>query len=286
MPPSLARTASTNAARADSASRAGATTPGGPSTLTGSTSGSATPSTSYGSFPPAEDDVEAILRSKLGRQAQAEEAASRAGGPGGKRRWARSRERLVPTGPDGRPTDDVFDSDGDAEPSDGEGGAHRSPFAAAGFGEEDGGNPWGGTTQYDGSPRRARKVPPPAGERSRAAGGHIAPEGDKQWGVVKMELMARTWGRRGLFTIYAGCVSLSLRARDERDRVLTLRPRPRAQALPHLDAHVARGQHDPDRRALLLEPPRRALDAQLGRHRHVGASCRRLSFALPRPRRD
>ncbi|GAA5912681.1 hypothetical protein JCM8208_007728 [Rhodotorula glutinis] len=234
MPPSLARTASTNAARADSASRAGATTPGGgftagPSTLTGSTSGSATPSTSYGSFPPAEDDVEAILRSKLGRQAQAEEAASRAGA-GGKRRWARSRERLVPTGPDGRPTDDVFDSDGDAEPSDGEGGvgggggAHRSPFAAAGFGEEDGGNPWGGTTQYDGSPRRPRKVPASAGERSRAAGGHIAPEGDKQWGVVKMELMARTWGRRGLFTIYAGLYLISTLTSLEGNTIPTVEP--------------------------------------------------------------
>lgn len=217
MPPSLARTASANAARADSASRGGANTPGGSggglvgvSTLTGSTSGSATPSTSYGSFPPAEDDVEAILRAKLDRQALAEAGGGaldeRGTGAGSKRRWARSRERLLLPGADGRPTDDVFDSDGDAEPSDGEGvGAHHSLFAADGFGQEDGGNPWGATTQYDGSPRRPRKVPPPPSERSRA-GGHIAPEGDKQWGVVKMELMARTWGRRGLFTIYAGCV--------------------------------------------------------------------------------
>ncbi|BGP49152.1 hypothetical protein JCM10450v2_005035 [Rhodotorula kratochvilovae] len=222
MPASLARTAAANAARADSLTRGGNITPG-PSALTGSTSGSATPSTSYGSFPPVGEEVEAILRTKLSRQAaiEAGRASDERSNGSGKRRWASSRERLLLPGPDGQTSEDVFDSDGDAEPSDGE-GVSRTHFDENGFGQEDGGDPWGAAAEYDGSPRRPRKGVAPS-VRSRMSG-HAAPDGDKQWGVVKMELMAKTWGRKGLFTIYAGLYLISTLTSLEGNTTPTIEP--------------------------------------------------------------
>lgn len=44
------------------------------------------------------------------------------------------------------------------------------------------------------------------------------------------------------------------------------------QSVLDLGADVARGQYDADNRAVLPKSPRRTFNAQLGRHRHVGAS--------------
>jgi hypothetical protein len=168
----------------------------GPSLLSGSVSGSATPSTSYGSFPPTDGpardvtaDVENILRTKLSQEAM------RKGGRMGERRWERSRERLLLPGKDGRQSEDVYDSDGEAG-SDGE--PLKGSRTAA---EEEEDAVWTAGDSIRGRERVREST------RSRAPTEVGEEGGDKQWGVVKMELMARTWGKRGLFTIYAGCAS-------------------------------------------------------------------------------
>lgn len=44
--------------------------------------------------------------------------------------------------------------------------------------------------------------------RRERSGGYVeTQEEEKQWGVVKMELMARTWGRSGLLAVFAGFVA-------------------------------------------------------------------------------
>ncbi|GAA5939078.1 hypothetical protein JCM10213_006022 [Rhodosporidiobolus nylandii] len=177
----------------------------GPSLLTGSTSGSATPSTSYGSFPPGEgaEVVASQLRSKL----SGEDIAG--GRRGEQRSWARSKERLLLPGRDGRQNEDVYDSDGDLTASDGEGLSSRLGGGAQG--EED--EIWtaGDEAGGGGGGRRARRAT-------------VEEPEDKQWGVVKMELMARTWGKRGLFTIYAGVYLISALTSLEGNTTPTIEP--------------------------------------------------------------
>jgi hypothetical protein len=64
-----------------------------------------------------------------------------------------------------------------------------------------------------------------------------------------MELMARTWGKKGLFTIYAGYANVLLFRHDQ--AVLTsMRAR---QIVPDLNADIVGGKHDSDHRTLLSQ---------------------------------
>ncbi|GAA6002891.1 uncharacterized protein JCM10292_001359 [Rhodotorula paludigena] len=229
-----ARAAFGQSSRPASLSRVGgATTPSGPtgsSALTGTTSGSATPSTSYGSFPPPGEEVESALRSKLYRQTspdeRGDESSPRAStSRGGRRRWERSRERLIPFGVGGRRSDDVYDSDGDASDASVEqhpASHEHSPFTQDGFGQEDGGDPW--TAGEDDMADVRRNGKDKAGSVMSRHSGVVVPEGDKQWGVVKMELMSRTWGRKGLLTIYAGLYLISTLTSLEGNTTPTIEP--------------------------------------------------------------
>lgn len=215
------------------------------SALTGTTSGSATPSTSYGSFPPAAGDqvqdtaavkaVEDLLRDKLS-PATTTTTTNRAShqprlkstARSHRRRWTRSRERLLVRDAHGRVTDDVYDSDGDAgqddDDDDHEEGIVARDFygykglkaltaaaAAAAENDVDPSEPWRSVNGKG----RPPPPPPPADalsplpearsrRTSRSRRGVDDGEHDKQWGVVKMELMAKTWGRKGFLTVYAG----------------------------------------------------------------------------------
>jgi hypothetical protein len=133
--------------------------------MSGSPSGSATPSTRYGSFPPSVR-VDDLSERLRGTL-----------GPRAKRLWERGRERplrstVSETGlraKGGDVEDLVYDSEADGVTSD-----------------ED--------RELQGRPLM----------RERSSGYVQGREEDKQWGVVKMEIMARSWGRNGLLTIYAG----------------------------------------------------------------------------------
>ncbi|BGP33078.1 hypothetical protein JCM10296v2_004867 [Rhodotorula toruloides] len=209
------------------------------SALTGTTSGSATPSTSYGSFPPADDltaaqgaknEVERLLRAKLG-------ASIGGKGERGQRRWTRSRERLVQSG-----SEDVYDSDASLEGGrkDGEQFAEDGRVYRTDTDEETDEDERGAIHWDEGAPLRRRKsasgeddgwrdVPATqprdqSERRSGANGSTRQPEEDKQWGVVKMEIMARTWGRKGLFTIYAGLYLISALMSLEGNTTPTIEP--------------------------------------------------------------
>lgn len=150
--------------------------------LTGSVSGSASPATRYGSFPPASDDAKDMLEDILRRKLHH------------KRRWERSQERLIPGGPG---CEDVFDSDADLSDTD-----HAvpdntlSPPYQRYEPDGDGDALWNAGDE----PSSRSTHPPPRRLRHRD-------EGPKQWGVQKMELMSMVWGKRGLSLIYAGCVT-------------------------------------------------------------------------------
>ncbi|GAA5835089.1 hypothetical protein JCM11251_000161 [Rhodosporidiobolus azoricus] len=198
--------------------------PRGPSLLTGSTSGSATPSTSYGSFPPADGpapaaatgEVERILRRKLSQTVEVQ--GMRRGELRRERQWERSRERLIRPGRDGKQGEDVYDSDGDAlsdgEPLIGGAGGEAADESSgddvwnAGDAER---NAWTGSVRSKRSKKSTRS-------------GMVEPEGDKQWGVVKMELMSKTWGRSGLWTIYAGVYLISALTSLEGNTTPTVEP--------------------------------------------------------------
>ncbi|GAA5968346.1 hypothetical protein JCM21900_000981 [Sporobolomyces salmonicolor] len=204
-----------------------------PSLLTGSQSGSASPSTRYGSFPPSDaaapsaghaQDLEALLRSKLsGPDRSGEGKRARHGTTNLKgldRRWERSQERLIRPGKDGRSSEDPFDSDADVS-SDGEERLEEGAGAplATEQGDGDGDEVW---NAGDGSwgRRSGKQAQRRAGERAN----RTTAEEDKQWGVVKMELMARTWGKRGLFTIYAGVYLISTLTSLEGNTTPTIEP--------------------------------------------------------------
>ena len=157
---------------------------------TGSTSGSASPSTRYGSFPPSTSllhhaDLEARLRgSLLGNEERRTQSLGKAKGKGkgkgkakmgSRRMFERSRERvLFPRRSEGHMIgEDVFDSDADLSD---EGASAR---LLGGREEEDA--IW--TVGDDELDRR---------RRNKSAQSVVAKEEDKQWGVVKMEMMART----------------------------------------------------------------------------------------------
>lgn len=202
-----------------------------PSQLTGSESGSATPSTRYGSFPPGGNETplsssaNSAPHSKLLEDALKNATANgtdankkktqrtRSGGVGFHRKWERSQERLLRVTRDGNSLDDDdgtgHETPGDEEDEEEDGGS-ESPLLEA----DD--QVWNaGETASWGRRRAARNL---RTARDLSAGHGHANQGppstgheDKQWGVVKMELMARTWGKKGLFTIYAGSVFLALR---------------------------------------------------------------------------
>lgn len=146
--------------------------------VTGSVSGSASPATRYGSFPPATDEAKDMLEEILRRKLH-------------KRRWERSQERLIPPGTG---CDDVFDSDADLsddpvhEPSKSPPYSPRSPDSPSNDDAADAVWNAGDDLLTTHPPRRTR----------------TRDEGAKQWGVQKMELMSMVWGKRGLSLIYAG----------------------------------------------------------------------------------
>jgi hypothetical protein len=132
------------------------------------------------------------------------------GGMGINRKWERSQERLLRVTRDGKCLDDDLDeqhADGavhDQDEDDDDGGS-ESPLL--GVGEEAEDQVWNaGETASWGKRRAARSLRQAADTTTTSHNTTI--QEDKQWGVVKMELMARTWGKKGLFTIYAGLVSV------------------------------------------------------------------------------
>lgn len=156
--------------------RPSAINPATASELTGSTSGSASPSTRYGSFPPSTIINGEDIRDRLSKHAsiaqlgveEAELARSRRAKVRGKsvgkdtsrRQWSRSTETLL------RPDDeDVYDPD--AEHSD-------------------------STALNSDDP-----------EQIQRKGTGLGSVDDAQYGVLKMELISKNWGRRG-WSIYAG----------------------------------------------------------------------------------
>ncbi|GAA5863975.1 hypothetical protein JCM1840_000654 [Sporobolomyces johnsonii] len=201
-----------------------------PSLLTGSQSGSASPSTRYGSFPPSDSaapstgdtrDLEALLKSKLsGPDRSGEGKRARNGSrslKGLDRRWERSQERLLRPGKDGRSSEDPFDSDADiaSDVEERQEGGAGAPLAGE---DADGDEVWNAGDSW--GRRSGKQAQKRAGERAN----RTTAEEDKQWGVVKMELMARTWGKRGLFTIYAGVYLISTLTSLEGNTTPTIEP--------------------------------------------------------------
>ncbi|GAA5935212.1 uncharacterized protein JCM15063_000971 [Sporobolomyces koalae] len=216
-----------------------------PSLLTGSRSGSATPSTRYGSFPPAEDAVaqsthhqptkshsallEQALRdahastSKYNPRRSRTEASSAVGL---NRKWERSQERLLRVTRDGKSLDDSSHDDRDecaGSDDDNEDRGSESPLLDdVRNGQRSPDEVWNaGETASWGRRRAARNLRnngTPAAIPSNTAAE------DKQWGVVKMELMARTWGKKGLFTIYAGLYLISTLMSLEGNTTPTIEP--------------------------------------------------------------
>ena len=199
-----------------------------PSQLTGSQSGSATPSTRYGSFPPAGESQQptnatanhsqlledALKNAATGNAKKVRNSPKRARVGLGNRKWERSQERLLRVTRDGKCLDDDHGELGHEEPNgnhdheDAEDAGSESPLLGVGDETED--LVWNaGETASWGRRRGARSSRPTT---DTVANGHsthsTTTQEDKQWGVVKMELMARTWGKKGLFTIYAGYARL------------------------------------------------------------------------------
>ena len=116
----------------------------------------------------------------------------------------------------------MYDSDGNGDTGhtddDGEEGIVARDFhgykglkaltAAAAENDVDPSEPWRSVNGKGRPPPPADSLPPPLEARSRRTSrsrrGVDDGEHDKQWGVVKMELMAKTWGRKGFLTVYAG----------------------------------------------------------------------------------
>ncbi|KAK4704828.1 hypothetical protein P7C70_g1390, partial [Phenoliferia sp. Uapishka_3] len=185
--------------------------------ITGSISGSASPATRYGSFPPGGSsqlggtvggpELEQRLRGAIRRSE--EEGAERGLTPGDrkgkakardqarkdpKRSWGRTASKVLvhkSSGLGRQPSlaaDDVFDSD------------------ASLTDEDDERNNRGESSAFLG-----RRMSENLGRQRRARSGGFV-EGsavEKQPGVLKMEIMGRSWGRKGLVTIYAGVYLIS-----------------------------------------------------------------------------
>ncbi|GAA6063114.1 hypothetical protein JCM10212_002636 [Sporobolomyces blumeae] len=208
-----------------------------PSLLTGSVSGSASPSTRYGSFPPdnATATPEAVEQA-LNRHFEAHSAKSSLKGLN--RKWERSQERLLRLTRDGRSFDDAWLEDeatggaggglrtGHLEDADGAGS--ETPLLFDDYDEDDDGDDgvraaW---RARDGAWTRPRRngTKGERGTSSSPSRTSFPPSEDKQWGVVKMELMARTWGKKGLFTIYAGLYLISTLISLEGNTTPTIEP--------------------------------------------------------------
>ena len=205
-----------------------------PSLLTGSRSGSASPSTRYGSFPPDGEEVvstnlvqppsnsnhQGHHHSQLLEEALVNARNTKKGSRSRKglllnRKWERSQERLLRLTRDGKSFDDSLnnhhegnrDDREEEEDEEEEEERHQSDeplLETDGEGDE----VWNAGDGSWGRRRAAKNLRNAAAARANgrvvntgSSGGH---QEDKQWGVVKMELMARTWGKKGLFTIYAG----------------------------------------------------------------------------------
>lgn len=179
--------------------------------ITGSVSGSASPSTRYGSFPPGgssgvvsgpelEERLRgAVRRAEDGRdkgKARAKPSA-RASTDHFKRSWGPSSARILmhkSSGLGRQPSiagDDVFDSDADLDDDDEETLGRREESSGL-LGVR--------------ARRSSSRMSTSSGRERRAKSGGIVEglDADKQPGVLKMEAMGRTWGRQGLVTIYAG----------------------------------------------------------------------------------
>ncbi|GAA5912263.1 uncharacterized protein JCM6883_003299 [Sporobolomyces salmoneus] len=214
-----------------------------PSQLTGSQSGSASPSTRYGSFPPAGDESsqqttpqtpthsklleDALENATKGCQKLRREKSKRVQSQTGmNRKWERSQERLLRVTRDGQCLDDheaELGQEGghDDHEDDEEDRGSESPLLG-GPGEEADDPVWNaGETASWGKRRAARNL---RRAIDPSANGHATTQEDKQWGVVKMELMARTWGKKGLFTIYAGLYLISTLISLEGNTTPTIEP--------------------------------------------------------------
>ncbi|GAA5949173.1 hypothetical protein JCM3765_003319 [Sporobolomyces pararoseus] len=215
-----------------------------PSQLTGSQSGSATPSTRYGSFPPAGDSnqptnaaahhsqllEDALKNAATGSSKKVRDSPKRARVGLGNRKWERSQERLLRVTRDGKCLDDDHGEHGDEglngnhDHEDTEDAGSESPLLGVGEDVED--LVWNaGETASWGRRRGARSSRPTADTTSNSHSAHsTTTQEDKQWGVVKMELMARTWGKKGLFTIYAGLYLISTLISLEGNTTPTIEP--------------------------------------------------------------
>ncbi|KAM0789647.1 hypothetical protein ACM66B_000449 [Microbotryomycetes sp. NB124-2] len=220
-----------------------------PSWRTGSTSGSATPQTRYGSFPPSDDRISlehALLdklhanklvseqpdvtskRTRSKRMTVAAAAAARGGASRRPPRFERSRERLLHSSQG----DDVFDSDADLDSAGHSGDEQPRHTPARSF------NRHSVMTEYEalwGTDTGAG-----AGQDSTELNGHggfndqawkaakrrgkMRQQAVKQWGVQKMELMSAVWSRKGLTLIYTGVYLISALTSLEGNTTPTIEP--------------------------------------------------------------
>ncbi|KAL8291955.1 hypothetical protein RQP46_001421 [Phenoliferia psychrophenolica] len=175
----------------------------------GSVSGSATPSTSYGSFPPGSGTGKGTVSGpELEERLRGAVLRADKKGKGLKRSWGPSSARVLvhhSSGLGRQPSitgDDVFDSDADLEDDDYDEESGTSHDA------ESSGLLW---ARGRGVRRTASGISSDEGRERRARSGGFVEgnEQDKQPGVLKMEMMGRSWGRKGLVTIYAGVYLIS-----------------------------------------------------------------------------
>lgn len=176
--------------------------------LSGSTSGSASPLTQYGSFPPREGNLKG-LESRLRDSLRKERTRKIT-----KKVWERksSQRILYPSRSSGIGRDsqnlmgeDVYDSDADI--------SDDQLAGTSGFqweGDEDD-IIWTAGESSISRPVSSKSRKLEAGRlRREISGGYVETEDEeKQWGVMKMELMARTWGRSGLLAVFAGFVGFA-----------------------------------------------------------------------------
>lgn len=176
---------------------------------TGSQSGSASPATRYGSFPPRPEDLRKLLlplgkgAPKRGRRMERY-----------RREWAKSEERVLfaSTSVDGRLRgEDVYDRDAETEVD-----SLDDPNRPASRGAA--------TTQPG---ERAEWAQPHLDVKERLrrhSGGGGGAGAVKQRGVLKMELMGRHWGRSGLLRVFAGIYAVSTLLSIEANTIPTVEP--------------------------------------------------------------
>lgn len=98
----------------------------------------------------------------------------------------------------------MFDSDADLDDDERRAGGHHDASSEPWSGEESSRDTLLGRRRS-----RAESQSSARDRRIRAGGFVEGSDVEKQPGVLKMEAMARTWGRKGLVTIYCGSVRSS-----------------------------------------------------------------------------